>query len=160
MSQLLQEPIRLEFSNNSVRRTTAQVDSLGISYSVSKEDHGIINVRRWDQPTNTEILVGQINFNFKVFVPSLVRFGEGKQWGNIRNFLRREHGRFYSLFVSSLLITILYFLVPDASSSVRPFMGSNGTEYRWCTRWTKLIVGRFSTPEDDDNLTWRPALPG
>ena len=99
----LEEPIRLEFSNNSVRRTTAQVDSLGIFYSVSREDDGIINIRRWDQPTNTEILVGQINF--KVFVPSLVRFGEGEQWGNIRDFLRREHGRFYSPFVSSLLIT-------------------------------------------------------
>ena len=78
MTQLqLEEPIRLEFSNNSVRRTTAQVDSLGIFYSVSREEHGIINVRRWDQPTNTEILVGQINF--KWYTPSLVRVGEGKQ---------------------------------------------------------------------------------
>ena len=33
----LEEPIRLEFSNNSVRRTTAQVDSLGIFYSVCTE---------------------------------------------------------------------------------------------------------------------------
>ena len=104
--QLL-EPIRLEFSNNSVRRTTAQVDSLGIFYSVSREDDGIINVRRWDQPTNTEILVGQINF--KWFTPSLVRVGEGTQWVNIRDFLRREHGRWYSPFVSSLPITISYF---------------------------------------------------
>ena len=155
--QLL-EPIRLEFSNNSVRRTTAQVDSLGIFYSVSREDDGIINVRRWDQPTNTEILVGQINF--KWFTPSLVRVGEGTQWVNIRDFLRREHGRWYSPFVSSLPITISYFLVPDASSSARTFTGSNGTDYRWCMPWTKLMVGRFPTPEDDSNLTWRPALPG
>ena len=145
----LEEPIRLEFSNSSVRRTTAQVDSLGIFYSVSRED-GIINVRRWDQPTNTEILVCQINY--KVFVPSLVRFEEGKQWGNIRDFLRREHGPFYSPFVSSLLITLLYFLVPDASSSARTFTGSNGMDYRWCMPFPKLMVGRIPTPEDDSNL--------
>jgi len=79
----LQEPIRLEFSNNSIRRTTAQVDSLGIFYSVSKE-HGIINVRRWEQRTNTEVLVGQIKFKF--FGSSLIRFGGDQQWGSPMTF--------------------------------------------------------------------------
>jgi len=93
MMAQLQEPIRLEFSNKSVRKTTAQVDSLGIFYSVSSGD-GIISIRRWEQRTNTEILIGQINF--RVFKPSLIRFGEEKQWGYIRDFLRREHGSFLS----------------------------------------------------------------
>ena len=94
----LQEPIRLEFSNNSVRRTTAQVDSLGIFYSVFKEG-GIVNVRRWEQQTNTEILIAQINFKF--FRSSLIRFGgEETQWGYIRDFLRREHGFILNPFVS------------------------------------------------------------
>ena len=101
MTQPQEEPIRLEFSNNSVRRTTAQVDSLGIFYSVFKE-HGIINVRRWEQQTNTEILIGQINYKF--IGPSLIRLGgEETQWGSIRDFLRREHGRFLNPFVSSLI---------------------------------------------------------
>ena len=93
----LQEPIHLEFSNNSVRRTTAQVDSLGIFYSVFKE-HGIINIQRWDKQTNTEILIGQINFKF--FSSSLIRLGgEEKPWENIHDFLRREHGFFLNPFV-------------------------------------------------------------
>jgi hypothetical protein len=93
-----QESIRLEFSNNSIRRTTAQVDSLGIFYSVSKED-GIISVRRWEQQTDSEILVGQINFKF--LGSSLIRFGgEKKEWGHIPDFLRREHGFILSRFVS------------------------------------------------------------
>jgi hypothetical protein len=97
----LQEPIRLEFSNNSVRRTTAQVDALGIFYSVSKED-GIISIRRWEQRTNTEILIGQINF--RCFKPSLIRFGgEEKQWGRIHDFLRREHGLIINPFVPFLI---------------------------------------------------------
>jgi len=102
MTQLqLQEPIRLELSNNSVRRTTAQVDSLGIFYSVSREDDGIITVRRWEQRTNAEILIGQINF--KIIGSSLIRFGEAKPWGYIHDFLRREHGRFLVPFVSFLV---------------------------------------------------------
>ena len=96
----LQEPIRLEFSNNSVRRTTVQVDSLGIFYSVSRGDDGIINVQRWDQRTNTENLIGQIHF--KLIGWSLVRFGGGEadQWGYVYDFLRREHGHFLIPFVS------------------------------------------------------------
>jgi len=113
----LQEPIHLEFSNNSVRRTTAQVDSLGIFYSVFKED-GIVNVRRWEQQTNTEVLIGQINFKF--FRPSLIRFGEEKQWGYIHDFLRREHG----------------FILNPAKT----FTGSHGTKYRWCLPWNKLTL--------------------
>ena len=154
----LQEPIRLEFSYDSVRRTTAQIDSLGIFYSVSRGDDGITSVRRLDQPTNTEILIGQ--FKFKLIGSGLVRFGEGEEWGNIHDFLRHRPGRLISPFVSSLLITLLYFLAPDASSSAQNFTGSNGTDYRWCRRWTTFMVGRFPTPEDVDNLTWRPALPG
>lgn len=93
-----QDPIHLEFSNNSIRRTTAQVDSLGIFYSVFKEN-GIVNVQRWEQQTNTEILIGQINF--KIFRSSLVRLGgEEKEWGYARDFLRREHGFILNPFVS------------------------------------------------------------
>jgi len=92
----LQGPIRLEFSNNSIRRTTAQVDSLGIFYSVFKEN-GIISVRRWNQRTNTETLIGQIRF--KLFGSSLIRFGEDKPWIYIHDFLRREHGFFLNPFV-------------------------------------------------------------
>jgi len=111
----LREPIRLELSNNSVRNTTAQVDSLGIFYSVFKEN-GIINIQRWDQRTNAEILIGQINHRF--MRRSLVRIGEAKQWGYIREFLRREDG----------------FILSPA----RTFTGSNGMDYRWCLPWNKL----------------------
>jgi len=97
----LQEPIRLEFSNNSIRRTTAQVDSLGIFYSVSRGDDGITNIHHWDQRTNTENLIGQIKFKF--FKPSVVRFGELKEWSYIRDFLRREHGHLLAQFVSFLV---------------------------------------------------------
>lgn len=135
MTAQLQEPIHLEFSNKSVRRTTAQIDSLGIFYSVSSED-GVISVRRWEQRTNTEVLIGQIKF--QVVGPNLIRFGEEKQWVNIRDFLRRGHGGFLSPFVS-LLITISRF---DTLRSNRTFTGSNGTEYRWCSPW-RLLVGRL-----------------
>ena len=131
-----QEPIHLEFSNNSIRRTTAQVDSLGIFYSVSRED-GTTSVRRWDKQTNTEILIGQINIKF--FRPSLIRFGgEEKQWSYIRDFLRRENGFFLNPYVS-FLITISR---SDILGSARTFTGSNGTDYRWCLPWTGLSVGR------------------
>ena len=132
----LQEPIRLEFSNNSVRRTTAQVDSLGIFYSIFKEN-GVISIRRWDQRTNAEILIGQINFKF--FSSSLVRLGgEGKPWGYFRDFLRREHG-----FILSPFVFIPHHTVcgANALSSARTFTGSNGTDYRWCLPWNKLKVG-------------------
>jgi len=136
MSQL-QEPIHLEFSNNSIRWTTAQVDSLGIFYSVSREGDGIINVRRWEQRTNAEILIGQIKFRF--FAWSLIRFGgEEKPWSYVHEFLRREHGFFLNRFVS-FLATIS---CPDALSSARTFTGSNGTDYRWCLPWNKLKVSR------------------
>jgi hypothetical protein len=132
----LQEPIRLEFSNNSVRRTTAQVDSLGIFYSVFKGDDGIISVHRWDQRTNTENLIGQIHFKF--FRWSLVRFGESKQWGYVYDFLRREHGHLLLPFVSFLITQMPR---SDTSSSARTFTGSNGTDYRWCVPWSRLMVG-------------------
>ena len=94
----MQEPIHLEFSNNSIRRTTAQVDSLGIFYSITKED-GIVNVRRWEKQSNTEILIAQINFRF--FRSTRIRLGgEEKQWGPIHDFLRREHGFILNPFVS------------------------------------------------------------
>jgi hypothetical protein len=99
MTTQLQEPIRLEFSNKSVRRTTAQVDSLGIFYSVSSGD-GMTSVRRWEQQTNSEVLIGQINF--QVAGPSLIRFGEEKEWVYIRDFLRHGHGGFLSPFVPIL----------------------------------------------------------
>ena len=137
----LQEPIHLEFSNNSIRRTTAQVDSLGIFYSVSKEG-GIISVRRWEQRTNTEILIGQMNLKF--FGPSLIRFVEDGKWGYIRDFLRSEHGIFLNRFVSFLITTSR----SDVLSSARTFTGSNGTDYRWCLPWNRLKAGRFSIPED------------
>jgi len=122
--ELGMEPIRLEFCNKSVRRTTAQVDSLGIFYSVSKEN-GIINIRRWEQRTNAEVLIGQINIRFFGF--SLVRFGgEEKPWNNVYEFLRREHG----------------FILNPA----RTFTGSNGTDYRWCLPWNKLKL----CPADGD----------
>jgi hypothetical protein len=149
----LQEPIHLEFSNNSIYRTTAQVDSLGIFYSVSREDDGIINVRRWDQRINAEILIGQINFRF--FSRSLIRFGgEEKPWGYVYEFLRREHGFILDPFVS-FLIAISH---TDALSSARTFTGSNGTDYRWCVPWNKLKVGRpLLHGEKEPNIG--PALP-
>lgn len=149
----LQEPIRLEFSNNSVRRTTAQVDSLGIFYSVSKDD-GIISVRRWEQRTNSEILIGQIDFRFLRY--SRIRLGgEEKQWSYTHDFLRREHGFFLVPFVL-FPITIL---CPDGLSSARTFTGNNGLDYRWCLPWSTLSVGRLPAPEDG-SLPWCPALPG
>jgi len=105
MMAQLQEPIRLEFSNNSIRNTTAQVDSLGIFYSVSRGDDRIINLRRWDQQTDTEVLIGQINFKF--FAWSLIQFGgEEKPWSYIYNFLRREHGFILNPFVSFLITNL------------------------------------------------------
>ena len=134
----LQEPIHLEFSNNSIRRTTAQVDSLGIFYSVSKEN-GIISVRRWDKRTDTEILIGQINFKF--FGSSLVRLGgEERQWNYTRDFLRRENRFILSPFVSFLFKTSC----PDVLSSARTFTGNNGTDYCWCLPWNRLKVCRYS----------------
>ena len=135
----LQEPIHLEFSNNSIRRTTAQVDSLGIFYSISKE-HGIINVRRWDQRTNSEVLVGQINF--RIFRSTQIRFGGEKRWRSIQDFLRREHGFILNPCVSLIPHPISR---PDDMGSARTFTGSNGTNYRWCLPWNKLKVGLLPT---------------
>jgi hypothetical protein len=150
----LQGPIHLEFSNNSIRRTTAQVDSLGIFYSVSREDDRIISVRRWDQRTNAEILIGQINF--RLFAWSLIRFGgEEKPWSYIYEFLRREHGFFLNLFVSFLITTSR----PDALSSARTFTGSNGTDYRWCVPWNKLMVGRPQCSMERRDLTLAQLCP-
>ncbi|PVF94967.1 hypothetical protein CPB86DRAFT_764797 [Serendipita vermifera] len=108
--------INIVFSNNSVRNTTASCESLGIHYDVSKE-YGIISVHRWESGNHRKVAVGDIQYLF--FRRDRIHLGGESEWKVMGEFLRRSRNPF---------------------SSARTFIGNNGQQYRWATRFGQLYM--------------------
>jgi hypothetical protein len=79
--------IRLILSNNSVRNTTANCDSLGIHYEVSKSN-GVVTVTRWESSSNRNVVVGQ--FELFYFKNDKIRLGATGEWRLLGEVLDRN----------------------------------------------------------------------
>jgi hypothetical protein len=79
--------INIQFTNNSLKRTTASCDSLGIHYEIDKE-HGIVSVKKWDRAGNRNMPVGDIQYLF--FHRDKVHFPNNDDWMPMSQFLKRS----------------------------------------------------------------------
>ncbi|PVF94969.1 hypothetical protein CPB86DRAFT_788551 [Serendipita vermifera] len=108
--------VYIQLSNNSVSNTTATCDSLGIHYDISKVNHRVVSVKKWDRTINQDLTVGEFKFHF--FRRNQIRMrGDGK-WMPITDFLRKG----------------------GSWSAVRIFRGNDGNDYKWTKRKGKLVV--------------------
>jgi hypothetical protein len=85
--------IHLILSNNSVRNTTVNCDSLGIHYEVSKSN-GVVTISRWESSSNRNVVVGQ--FEFFWFKNDKIRLGATGAWRPLGEVLRRNDGSIFS----------------------------------------------------------------
>ncbi|PVF93501.1 hypothetical protein CPB86DRAFT_790067 [Serendipita vermifera] len=84
--------IHLIFSNNSVKNTTVECDSLGIHYEASKK-HNIVSVTHWDSSTDQMIPVGQ--YHFPDLGKGLIKLPKDADWRPLKELLHKRPGAWW-----------------------------------------------------------------
>jgi hypothetical protein len=80
--------IKILFSDDSIRNTTASCDSLGIHYNVTKEEYGLNAIRRvekWDKETNKNVLI--VEFKLPGFGLDKIKWPGDTEWKPMSDFL-------------------------------------------------------------------------
>ncbi|CAG8782336.1 17241_t:CDS:2, partial [Acaulospora colombiana] len=88
--------IHIQFSNNSMRNTTASCDSLGIHYEITTTDDRVIHVHKWDKKSHVNVLVGEMKFY--VFKKDEIRLPGDAEWRPMVD-LYRKASSFFVMYV-------------------------------------------------------------
>jgi hypothetical protein len=80
--------VKILFSDDSIRNTTASCDSLGIHYNITKEEYGLNAIRRvekWDKETNNNVLI--VEFKLPGFGLDKIKWPWDTEWKPMSDFL-------------------------------------------------------------------------